>query len=147
MRWVPPPPVTLTVRTLVLSRHGGFVIRGHDVHAEQPCGDSLFACTGQFRADGFVTTSGIFTLGPVDVKDLRSSVVVCAGDFTARQRMTDCVVAGGKVTCPEVRTNCTIVAGGRVVIPKRTFRTISSNVAIKEKQAVPLEALGFPPKK
>ncbi|MBI1916133.1 MAG: hypothetical protein HYS12_15575 [Planctomycetes bacterium] len=62
--------------------------------------------------------------------------------------MTDCVVVvGGKVTCPESRTNCTIIAGGRVVIPKRTSRTVSVNVAIKEKQAVPLEALGFPPKK
>ena len=145
MNRVPPRPVTLAARTLELSRSGYFVIRGHDVHATQGCASSLFACTGQFRADGSVHHSGIFTVGPVDVKNLRNSVIVCGGDFTARESLSDCVVvASGKVTLPQIIVNCTIVAGGSVVIPKRTF---PNNVAIKEKQAVPLEALGFPPKK
>jgi hypothetical protein len=60
--------------------------------------------------------------------------------------MTDSlIVASGQVTCPEHLTkDCTIIAGGRVVIPKKM---VSVNVAIKEKQTVPLEALGFPLKK
>jgi hypothetical protein len=140
------PPVTFSARLLVLSRHGVFVVRGHDVHAARPCNSSLFACTGGFRADDFVHDSGLFTLGSVDVKRLCRSVVVCGGDLIVRQEMVDCiVVAGGKVSGPtEVMGRCTVIAGGEVVVPKKT-RPL--NVAIKEKQSFPLESLGFSARK
>ena len=137
---VPPWPVTLTARNLVLSRFGHFVVRGHDVHAEQRCASSCFACTGRFRADDLIYLSGIFALGSVEVKGLNKSVVVCAGDVTVHQRMTDCIiVAGGKVTCPNVVGDCVIVAEGRVVIPKHAAE---GNI-IRENQAKPLGVVTF----
>jgi len=139
-RWMPPRPVMLTARTLMLARHGAFVIRGHDVHAEQTCASSLFACTGRFRADDMVNMSGILTLGPVDVKHLHNSVVVCAGDFTARTMMHNCIiVAGGKVNCPRGVGDCVIAAGGRVYLPKDAAK---DNI-IRENQTTPLGFVTF----
>src|SRR5262249_4100905 len=60
-----------------------YLVRGEEVAAKD-LRDSLVASTGTFRAAA-LTSSAVFAGGSVNVDLAGSCVIVCDGDFTARQ--------------------------------------------------------------
>jgi hypothetical protein len=117
-----------------------FVIRGKEVAIVSLLrGSALIAASGSLRYDGDLMSSVTYVTGPVQVRSLWNSVLVCDGDLTVKGVRQSLVIVRGDVHCNGAGVGTSlIIASGRLHIDKHS--QIAKTAKIRERQA---DLLGF----
>jgi hypothetical protein len=101
---------------------------------------SLFAVSGSIKVRG-LQNCAIFAGGSVDVGGMTlNSLIVCDGDFTARQLTSSLVIARGTIRCEDYASGSRLISCGKVEF-KHPERIHGSTVV--EKEAKPLGLVTF----
>jgi hypothetical protein len=106
------------------------VLREEEIEASV-VGDALFAVSGNVKIQPLVNHSTIFSSGSVDLFGVVNSLVVCDGDFTARDIVNSLIIARGTIRHLEDVRNSRIITCGEVQDP-RFSRLHDSQVVEKE---------------
>jgi PDZ domain len=118
-----------------------FVVRASEIEVVGTTADDLFASAGAVRSKGMVIWAVIFAGGPVEVRELNHSIVVCDGDFTATSGAHDSlIIARGDVRCADCGLNCRIVTSGKVFLDRSASYP---EVKLKESKPKPLGFVQF----
>ncbi len=131
-------PQVVTVRGGRLDSYQFFAARGEDLTVTPKLACGFFASSGPLTAHQ-LCASVIFAGGSVQVDQIVQSVVVCDGDFTARQGAANCLIlARGNISSGQGMGGCHVVASGRIHCKESLPHEI-----LKEKDRLPLGFIKF----
>ncbi len=115
--------------------------RAEEIEVNQ-CGSDFLVSAGAVRGipeqGGRLGGCVVFAGGSVDVRKSSStagSVIVCDGDFTARNARGCLIIARGDVRCTQLAEGCRIIASGSVDVGDKAYEKSNQ---IKQNEAVPL---------